>query len=121
MRHEKTLIYQKCLELMQIAQDVIEKLPRGMAFLADQLRRSTSSVTRNFAEGFYQRSIRQKSRYFEYSIQSARESSSSFDSAICFKAAELATAQRGKNVSLELVKMISKYGPTKIQCIYKER
>ncbi len=58
MRHEKTVIYPKSIELMEKTRTAIEQFPSGFAFLAEQLRKSSSSVARNFAEGFYQDSKR---------------------------------------------------------------
>ncbi len=110
MRHEKTKVYKKSLELMEVAHEVIAQLPRGFSFLADQLRRNTSSVAHNFAEGYYQRSVRQQRRFFGYAIQSARESSASFDTVHCFKAAQHTSIAKGKSLALELVKMLSKFG-----------
>ena len=37
MRHEQTIVYQKCLALMETAQQAIEQFPSGFGFLADQL------------------------------------------------------------------------------------
>jgi four helix bundle protein len=109
MRHENTIIYQKCLALMQTAQEAIEQFPKGFGFLADQLRRNTSSVAHNYAEGYYQHSTRQQRRFLDYAIQSAREVSTSFDTGLAFKATSLAIATRGKSLALELVKMLSKF------------
>ena len=109
MRHEQTIVYEKCIALMETAQQVIEQLPKGFAFLADQLRRNTSSVAHNFAEGYYQDSRRQQRRFFGYAIQSAREASTSFDTARAFRAAREQTIEAGKALALELVRMLSKF------------
>ena len=109
MRHESTIIYQKCLALMDTARVLIEQLPSGFGFLADQLRRNTSSVAHNFAEGYYYRSVKQQRRYLDYALQSAREASASFDTAICFRVAKQDVVDRGKAPALELVKMLSKF------------
>ena len=108
MRHEQTIIYDKSIALMETAREATEGFPPGFGFLADQLRRNTSSVGHNFAEGYYQRSPKQQRRYFEYAMQSAREASMSFDTARCFRAAPEAVVLRGKGLALELVKMLSK-------------
>lgn len=110
MRHEQTIVYKKSLALMETAQFAIERFPKGFAFLVDQLRRNTSSVHHNFAEGYYQDSRRQQNRYFGYAIQSAREASASFDTALAFRAADEETVARGKGLALELVRMLSKFG-----------
>ena len=109
MRHEDTIVYQKSLELMQIAREAIEQFPSGFGFLADQLRRNTSSVSHNFGEGYYQDSEREQRRYFRYAIQSAREASVSFDTTRAFRVARNDTVERGKAVALDLVRMLSKF------------
>jgi four helix bundle protein len=111
MRHEKTIVYQKSMALMETAQGAIEKFPKGFAFLADQLRRNTSSVHQNFAEGYYQASRREQGRYFAYAIQSAREASASFDAALAFRAADKQTVARAKALALEVVRILSKFSP----------
>ena len=40
MNFQKTRIYGRALELVTLSQSVIDDLPRGHAFLADQLRRA---------------------------------------------------------------------------------
>jgi four helix bundle protein len=109
MRHEQTIVYEKSLALMETARHAIGQFPRGFAFLADQLRRNTSSVHHNFAEGYYQDSKRQQRRFFGYAIQSAREASASFDVARSFRTADERTVKQGKELALELVRMLSKF------------
>jgi len=109
MRHEQTIVYQRSLSLMATAQRAIEQFPKGLAFLGDQLRRNTSSVHQNFAEGYYQDSRAQQRRFFGYAIQSAREASASFDAALAFRAADEATVAQGKALALEVVRMLSKF------------
>jgi four helix bundle protein len=109
MRHEQTIVYQKSLALMETAREAIEQFPKGFSFLVDQLRRNTSSVHHNFAEGYYQDSRRQQRRYFGYAIQSAREASASFDTALAFRVAQERTIARGKALALEVVRMLSKF------------
>jgi four helix bundle protein len=109
MRHEKTIVYRRCIEIMEIAAELIDQLPSGFAFLADQLRRSTSSIGRNYGEGYYQRSRAQQRKYFDIASHSARESSMSFDTARSFRVGDSALIERGKSVALELVKMLSKF------------
>src|SRR5215218_10462400 len=69
---------------MEAAREAIRQFPGGYSFLADELCRNTSSVSRSFAEGYYYDSTRQQRRYFGYAIQSAREASASFDTARAF-------------------------------------
>ncbi len=84
--------------------------PRARAFLAEQLRKNTSSATHNFAEGYCHRSKGEQRRYFGYAIQSARESSASFDTARAFVLCRDDTIIRGKALALDIVKILSKWG-----------
>jgi four helix bundle protein len=109
VRHETTIIYQRCIELMELAAALVEQLPAGFSFLADQLRRSSSSVARNFGEGYYQRSGAQRRKYLDIASHSARETSVSFDTARAFRVGDEHVLSRGKQVALELIKMLSKF------------
>jgi len=44
-------VYQRAIELLALAYDIVDVLPRGHADRADQLTRSAESVVRNIAEG----------------------------------------------------------------------
>jgi four helix bundle protein len=110
MRHESAIVYQKSLQLMDTAREAILQFPPGFAFLADELRRNTSSVSRSFAEGYYYDSKPQQRRYFGYAVQSAREASASFDTARSFRICHEDTIERGKALALEVVKILSKWG-----------
>ena len=49
--HEKMDVYRVAIEFIALADEVAENLPRGRAYLADQLRRACTSVALNIAEG----------------------------------------------------------------------
>jgi len=84
MRHDSTRIYQRSLELVTLVAQVIDQLPQGYGFLADQLRRAVSSITLNFSEGFGKGTAREQARYFRISRGSAYEVSATLDVAHCF-------------------------------------
>ena len=109
MRHENTIVYLKCMQLMETARVAIGQFPAGFDFLAKQLRKNTASVAHNFAEGYYNDSRAQQRRYFGYSIQSAREASMSFDTALAFGICRDATVLRGKGLALDVVRILSKW------------
>jgi four helix bundle protein len=88
----------------------VDEFPEGFAFLAEQLRKNTTSLTHNFAEGYYHRSKGEQRRYFGYATQSAREASASFDTARAFGLCREDTIIHGKALVLEIVKIISKWG-----------
>ena len=49
--HEKLIVYQVAIEFVILADDIIEHLPRGRAYLSDQLQRAALSIPLNIAEG----------------------------------------------------------------------
>ena len=49
--HEKLTVYQVAIEFVILADDIIEHLPRGRAYLSDQLQRAALSIPLNIAEG----------------------------------------------------------------------
>jgi len=79
MQHTTTRIYSRSLELVALAKSVIGALPPGHAFLADQLRRASSSVVLNYAEGAGKRSLRDRRRYFDTARASAFEVAAALD------------------------------------------
>ena len=44
-------VYQRAIEFLALAYDIVDRLPRGHADRADQLTRAAESVVRNIAEG----------------------------------------------------------------------
>ena len=50
MDHEKLDVYQIAIEFVVLADEVIGHLPRGKAYLSDQLQRAASSISLNIAE-----------------------------------------------------------------------
>jgi hypothetical protein len=64
MQYQNTTIYSRSLELITLTKTILESMPPGFGFLADQLRRASSSVLLNFAEGYGKSTKRDARRYF---------------------------------------------------------
>jgi four helix bundle protein len=79
LKHRQTRIYQQALALCSNAQQHIETLPRGYAYLADQLKRASSSVLLNFAEGQAKKTLRERKRYFSCAKGSVYEVAAAYD------------------------------------------
>jgi four helix bundle protein len=86
MKHEQSRIYLTSRELLLDAAVVVSKLPPGFAFLADQLRRASSSVLLNFSEGSRHHSLKERRRFFTMAAGSAAEVSAIADVAQGFGA-----------------------------------
>lgn len=86
MKHEQSRIYLTTRELIAHSAVVVGKLPPGFGYLADQLRRASSSVLLNFAEGSRHSSLKERRRFFTMAAGSAAEVSAIADVAQGFGA-----------------------------------
>ena len=64
---------------MVLAHDIGERLPRGRAFLSDQLHRAAVSIPLNIAEGAGEFSQGEKARFYRIARRSATECAAILD------------------------------------------
>ena len=90
--------------------DIVEQLPRGKAYLADQLQRAGTSVPLNIAEGAGEDAINEKARFYRMARRSATECSSIFD--VCQRLGLLDKSRyaQGRILLLRIVAMLTKMG-----------
>ena len=62
--HERLDVYHLALDLLILASEVIEGLPRGRSHLSDQFSRASLSIVLNLAEGAGKHSKPDKRRYY---------------------------------------------------------
>ena len=79
MNYRTTRIYLRSLELIDFVARILRKLPPGYAFLADQLRRSSASVSLNYLEGCGRSGAAERRRFFHIAIGSAHEAAGTLD------------------------------------------
>jgi four helix bundle protein len=103
---QKLDVYQKSLEFRSIAEEVIKKL-KGSCF-SDQLDRSSSSICLNIAEGSGEFSRKDKARFYRIARRSATESAAIFDILDRGRQIELSLYEKGQNVLLEIVRMLTR-------------
>ena len=109
MLHTDTRIYRKSLELIRCSARVIDGLPRGHAHLADQLRRASSSITLNFAEGAGKKSARDRLRYFRTAGGSANEVVAILDVALAFQAVDKSLHDETVDLADHLAAMLARF------------
>jgi four helix bundle protein len=71
--HEKLDVYQAAIKFIILIESVIGGLPRGRAYLADQLQRAGTSIPLNIAEGAGEYSKNEKIRFYRMAKRSATE------------------------------------------------
>ncbi|MFW5967559.1 MAG: four helix bundle protein [Persicimonas sp.] len=106
--HERLDVYQCSLEFFTIAASAQEDAPRGYGPLADQLRRASTSILLNIAEGCGKVSVDEKARYFAIARGSALESAATLDAFKALGAVEESGYARGKALLGRIVAMLTR-------------
>jgi four helix bundle protein len=106
--HERLEVYQVALEFFDLADEVVERLPRGRGHLGDQLTRASLSIVNNIAEGAGKFSKGDKRRYYLSAMGSATESAAMLDVCLRRKLADEETHRRGKQLLDRIVAMLTK-------------
>ena len=104
--HERLEVYRTSLRFLVLSNDVVQQLPRGRGYLADQLQRAATSVLLNIAEGAGEFASKEKARFYRMARRSATESAAVLDAC---KHLELVTQERyssGRDLLLQVVSML---------------
>jgi len=104
--HERLDVYQAAIDFVVLANDVVEHLPRGRGYLADQLQRAATSIPLNVAEGAGEFSPAEKVRFYRIARRSATECAAILD--VCRKL-ELVCEERycvGRELLVRVVSML---------------
>jgi len=109
MDYRTTRIYVRSLELIDLVAQVIRRLLPGFAFLADQARRSASSVTLNYMEGCGRLGVADRRRFFHIAIGSAMETSATLDVMHRFNILPAQELRRGQDLCDHLVAMLRRF------------
>ena len=64
-------MYQRAVDFIAVADGIVEDLPRGRAYLADQLHRAATSIPLNIAEGAGELAPNEKARFYRMAKRSA--------------------------------------------------
>ena len=104
--HEGLEVYQAAIRFVVMANDVVEQLPRGRGYLADQLQRAATSVVLNIAEGAGEFAPKEKARFYRMARSSATESAAVLD--VCRNLKLLADERHaaGRDLLLQVVSML---------------
>jgi len=106
--HEKLDVYQAAIELVILIDTVAEQLPRGRAYLADQLHRAGASVPLNIAEGSGEYSSAEKSRFYRMAKRSSTECASILDICRRLGLIEEGHYTRCRELLIRIVAMLTK-------------
>jgi four helix bundle protein len=83
--HEKLDVYRLANEFLVFSFRAAQQVPRGYAYLTDQLLRASSSITLNISEGAGKQSKADKRRYYLSARGSAGECAGLLDALLAFE------------------------------------
>ena len=106
--HEKLDVYQAAIELVVLIEAIVGQLPRGRAYLVDQLQRAGTSVPLNIAEGSGEFSSNEKCRFYRMAKRSATECAGILDVCRRLGLAEDATIITARHLLIRIVSMLIK-------------
>ena len=106
--HEKLTVYQVAIEFVILADEVIEHLPRGRAYLSDQLQRAALSIPLNIAEGAGEYARDEKARFYRMAKRSATECAGVLDVCQRLRLVEESRYIKGKELLIGIVSMLIK-------------
>ena len=104
--HDRLDVYRAAIDFIGIADEVVERLPRGRGYLADQLQRAATSIVLNIAEGAGEFSPGDKIRFYRMAKRSATECAAILDVARVRALAHPAQLQAGRELLLRIVSML---------------
>ena len=105
---QKLRVYQRSIEFLALALEIIGALPKGHAELADQLLRASQSQPRNIAEGAGRRTTVDQARFYTHARGSAMEAAAALDTMRVMKLVNEATYARGLELLEGIVAMLTK-------------
>jgi four helix bundle protein len=106
--HEKLTVYQVAIEFVILADEVIEHLPRGGAYLSDQLQRAALSIPLNIAEGAGEYAVDEKARFYRIAKRSATECAGVLDVCQRLRLVDESRYIKGKELLIGIVSMLIK-------------
>jgi four helix bundle protein len=108
LAHEKLKVYQCSIEFLALCSQMIERFPRGHAYLSDQLKRASLSIPLNIAEAAGRSSQGEGERFYGIARGSAMECGAILDACGVLRLADEYMLQKGKSLLVRIVSMLSK-------------
>ena len=105
--HERLDVYRIAIEFLALADALAAALPKGRAYLADQLRRASASIPPNIAEGAGEYAPADKARFYCMARRSATESAAILDACCCLKLHDPDHLQRGRELLVRIAAMLT--------------
>ncbi len=106
--YERLDVYQVAVEFIVLTEEIIENLPRGRAYLADQFQRASTSILLNIAEGAGESSSNEKIRFYRMSRRSATECAGIIEIVLRLGIIKIELHCKARELLIRIVSMLSK-------------
>lgn len=106
--HENLDVYKVAIEFLVVTNAICEQLPRGRAYLRDQLQRAALSISNNIAEGAGEFCRDEKLRFYRIARRSATECAAILDACRALNVVDIETIKPGRELLLRIVSMLIK-------------
>ena len=106
--HEKLNVYQAAISFVVLIDEIVKALPKGRAYIADQILRAGTSVPLNIAEGAGEYSPNEKIRFYRMARRSATECAAILEICLRLKLIEDILYTQGRELLIRLVSMLTK-------------
>ena len=103
--HGKLSVYQRSLDFVECAEELLAELPKGLA-AHNQLDRASTSIPLNIAEENGEYTAKDRCRFFDIARGSALECAAALDVLVRRKQLDQGRADSGKQILKEIVSMI---------------
>lgn len=106
--HEKFIVYQRAIEFVELTDFAATRLPDGRAYIGDQLKRASSSIVLNIAEGAGEFSSNDKKRFYRMARRSATECAAIIDICARLNLIKQDDQTKARELLLHIVRMLTK-------------
>ena len=110
--HEKLDVYHDALDFLVLADNIVEKFPRGRGYLASQILRASLSISLNIAEGTGKFAKRDKRHFVLISLGSTCECAAALDAVLRLNLASEEEVASGKQLLDRIASMLTKWAST---------
>jgi len=104
--HERLDVYRAAIEFVVLSDEILKELPRGRAYLVDQLQRAGSSIALNIAEGAGEYARYEKHRFYRMAKRSATECAAILDIAQKLGLSETKKLNDARDLLFRIVSML---------------
>ena len=108
LAYERLDVYRCSIEFLALTAVIVERLPKGNAALADQLKRGAMSIPLNIAEGAGKPTTADRRRFSGIARGSAMECGAILDVCSLLGVAECQRVEQAKKLLVRIVSMLTK-------------